>query len=209
MVFVYMDAVHNATDQHRVQVRPMEFPRPAWSLVAARLYLCSWTACTYPIAEFSRCPCGRTKSPATGCRQHCNRRTHHCASDAADIVDVLPGTSTKIRVRIQPAEAVEGLPGQLIVKGGFEDHSATMGPMYFNEMRFYRDVQPHVEIPSPRCFFACQDPGSHQSIVIMEDLTTRGVRFCDPLQPANRGPSGTSAVGHGSLPRRDLEQPRV
>ena len=58
-----------------------------------------------------------------------------------------------------------------------------MGPMYFNEMRFYRDVQPHVAIHCPRCFYAGNDPGSHQSIVIMEDLVARGVRFCDPLQP--------------------------
>jgi hypothetical protein len=103
--------------------------------------------------------------------------------DAAEIVDVLPGTSTKIRVALRPAAGGENLPATLIIKGGFEDHSAAMGPMYFNEMRFYRDVQPHVAIHSPRCFYAGTDPGSHQSIVIMEDLVARGVRFCDPLQP--------------------------
>lgn len=101
---------------------------------------------------------------------------------AARVVDVIPGTSTKIRVRID-ASGAEDLPQSLIVKGGFEDHSAAMGPMYLNEMRFYRDVQPHVPIPSPRCFYAGTDPGSHQSIVIMEDLVPLGVRFCDPLRP--------------------------
>jgi hypothetical protein len=55
--------------------------------------------------------------------------------------------------------------------------------MYFNEMRFYRDVQPYVPMPSPECYFSGTDPASHQSIVIMEDLVLRGVRFCDPLQP--------------------------
>jgi hypothetical protein len=103
--------------------------------------------------------------------------------DTAGIVDVIPGTSTKIRVAIRPAAGGDDLPASLIVKGGFEDHSATMGPMYLNEMRFYRDVQPHVAIHSPRCYYAGSDPGSHQSIVIMEDLVTRGVRFCDPLRP--------------------------
>jgi Phosphotransferase enzyme family len=102
---------------------------------------------------------------------------------AAEVVDVLPGTSTKIRVAVRPAAGGKDLPATLIVKGGFEDHSAAMGPMYFNEMRFYRDVQPHVAIHSPRCFYAGVDPSSHQSIVIMEDLVTRGVRFCHPLRP--------------------------
>jgi hypothetical protein len=103
--------------------------------------------------------------------------------EAAEVIDVLPGTSTKIRVRIRPKEPDPELPVSLIVKGGFEEHSATMGPMYLNEMRFYRDVQPYVAIRSPRCFYTGTEPGSYQSIVIMEDLVPRGVRFCDPLQP--------------------------
>lgn len=102
---------------------------------------------------------------------------------SARIVDVIPGTSTKIRVAIRQAAGGDDLPATLIVKGGFEDHSAAMGPMYLNEMRFYRDVQPYAAIHSPRCYFAGTDAGSHQSVVIMEDLVPRGVRFCDPLQP--------------------------
>jgi hypothetical protein len=103
--------------------------------------------------------------------------------ETAEVVDVITGTSTKIRVRVRAVAGGVDLPATLIVKGGFEDHSPAMGPMYLNEMRFYRDVQPHVPIPSPRCYYAGTDPGSHQSIVIMEDLVARSVRFCDPLQP--------------------------
>jgi hypothetical protein len=103
----------------------------------------------------------------------------------AEIVDVLSGTSTKIRVRA--AYDVSGPapppPPTLIVKGGFEAHSPPMQPMYFNEMRFYRDVQPFVDIPSPACYFADTDPRSHQSIVILEDLCARQVTFCNPLEP--------------------------
>ena len=104
----------------------------------------------------------------------------------AAVVDVIEGTSTKIRVRVEPSAPGIALPSTLIVKGGFEAHSAAMGPMYLNEMRFYRDLQPHVPIASPCCFFAASDPGSHQSIVIMEDLVPRGVRFCNPLQPQTK-----------------------
>jgi len=100
-----------------------------------------------------------------------------------EVVEVIQGTSTKIRVRVATAPGSPALPSTLIVKGGFEDHSPAMGPMYLNEMRFYRDVQPHVPLPSPRCYYTGTDPESHQSIVIMEDLLRRDVRFCDPLQP--------------------------
>ena len=102
---------------------------------------------------------------------------------AAEIVDVMPGTSTKIRVRVQHSAGGVDLPSTLIVKGGFEDHSPAMGPMYLNEMRFYRDVQPHVAMHSPQSYYTGTDPNSHQSIVIMEDLVPRGVNFCDPLRP--------------------------
>jgi len=101
---------------------------------------------------------------------------------SAAIVDVIPGTSTKIRVKVQSDRNGDDLPSTLIVKGGFEDHSAAMAAMYLNEMRFYRDVQPAVPIRSPACFYAGSDPGSHQSIVIMEDLVPRGVRFGDALR---------------------------
>jgi hypothetical protein len=99
--------------------------------------------------------------------------------EPAEIVDILWGTSTKIRVRVRGA----GLPETLIVKGGFEEHSPKMAAMYANEARFYADIQPHVPMPSPRCWFTGSDPGSHQSIVIMEDLCRDGVVLCDALQP--------------------------
>jgi len=102
----------------------------------------------------------------------------------ADIVDILTGTSTKIRVAATyEGPGSEDLPPTLIVKGGFEAHSHDMGPMYANETRFYADILPYISMPSPICYFAGSDPGSHQSIVIMEDLKRDGVIFCDALRP--------------------------
>jgi Ecdysteroid kinase-like family len=103
-----------------------------------------------------------------------------------EIVDVLLGTSTKIRVRptySSDSGASVDLQPTLIVKGGFEAHSPLLAPMYLNEMRFYRDVQPRVPMRSPICYFAGTDHDSHQSIVIMEDLSARGVEFCSALRP--------------------------
>jgi hypothetical protein len=99
-----------------------------------------------------------------------------------ETVDIIPGTSTKIRVHPTYQQACE-LPDTLIVKGGFESHSPALQPMYLNEMRFYCDVQTLVGIRSPVCHFAGTDSNSHQSIVILEDLAARGVEFCHPLRP--------------------------
>ena len=102
----------------------------------------------------------------------------------AEVVDIMWGTSTKIRVRARYEGAgSEGLPPTLIVKGGFEEHSPKMGPMYANEVRFYADILPYISMSSPICYFAASDPNSHQSIVIMEDLKREGVIFCDALEP--------------------------
>jgi len=102
----------------------------------------------------------------------------------SEVVDIITGTSTKIRVRLRcEGPGSEDMPPTLIVKGGFEEHSRDMGPMYANETRFYADVLPYVSMPSPVCYFAGSDPGSHQSIVIMEDLKRPGLEFCDALRP--------------------------
>src|SRR5215204_7706911 len=85
----------------------------------------------------------------------------------AEVVDVILGTSTKIRVRVQGNDGNgQPLPETLIVKGGFESHSPSMAEMYANEARFYADIQPYVPMVSPLCYFAGSDPDSHQSIVI-------------------------------------------
>ncbi|GAC1577628.1 MAG: phosphotransferase [Sphingomicrobium sp.] len=102
----------------------------------------------------------------------------------AQVVDIIWGTSTKIRVRVRcEGPGSEDLPPTLIVKGGFEEHSRRLGPMYANEVRFYADILPFVSLPSPACYFAASDPDSYQSIVIMEDLKRDGVVFCDALKP--------------------------
>lgn len=98
----------------------------------------------------------------------------------AEIVDIILGTSTKIRVRLDSDGA---LPETLIVKGGFEAHSAVMKGVYANEVAFYRQVQPALGLNSPRCWFAGSDPESHQSILIMEDLVAAGVTFLSAQRP--------------------------
>lgn len=103
----------------------------------------------------------------------------------ATIAEVIWGTSTKIRVRLSynPQGNAAGLPPTLIVKGGFEEHSPQMSYMYLAEMRYYRELATRMALNVPRCYFTGSDPGSHQSIVIMEDLVPRGVGFCHAQEP--------------------------
>ena len=111
-----------------------------------------------------------------------------------EIADIISGTSTKVRIRVDYAEggAHDTLPPTMIVKGGFEPHSPWMAEMYRTEVRFYREVRPHIEMNTPACFYAGSDPDSHQSIVILEDLVARNVTFLDPLRP----------VGYAQMARR-------
>lgn len=90
------------------------------------------------------------------------------------------GTGTKIPVRphYNQAGIDQGLPASLIVKGGFAEHRELMEDVYINEVRFYRDLRPKLDINVPACFFAGNDSAARQHIVILEDLTLRNVEFC-------------------------------
>ncbi|SEK08757.1 ecdysteroid 22-kinase family protein [Paraburkholderia diazotrophica] len=100
-------------------------------------------------------------------------------------VAVLPGTSTKVRVELEYNEVGRemALPSRMIVKGGFQNHSESMKNMYRNEMRFYRDVLPFINMNAPKCFYAGADPDHWQSVVVMEDLEQRAARFCRAQRP--------------------------
>jgi aminoglycoside/choline kinase family phosphotransferase len=71
----------------------------------------------------------------------------------------------------------------LIIKGGFEEHSPAFGFMYRSEMHCYRELVPQLAMNAPRCYFAGEDPNTHQAIVIMEDLQAREVRFLRAQAP--------------------------
>src|SRR5215469_14615660 len=86
-----------------------------------------------------------------------------------DIVDVNRGTSTKVRIRLDLDEGgtPAGIPPTVILKGGFEPHSFSLGFMHEQEARFYRDLQPELGLHAPACYFADFDSGTGQGVVIM------------------------------------------
>lgn len=105
----------------------------------------------------------------------------------AEIVDMVRGTTTKIRIRLELDEAGReaGIPDLIILKGGFEPHSREVGmnQMFQREVRAYRDVFPAMPLPTPTCYFADYDPARQQGIILMEDLVQRGVTFCHATRP--------------------------
>lgn len=102
-----------------------------------------------------------------------------------EVLEVIHSTTTKIRIRLDLDEAGRkaGIAGQVIVKGGFQAHSRELDHMHLREVRGYRDIYPEVPLPAPACYFAEFDAEARQGIVIMEDLSTRGVEFCHATRP--------------------------
>ena len=114
----------------------------------------------------------RTRAPGATCR-------------GVEVVDVINGTCTKIRLRLDLDDTAKaaGIPELVMLKGGFEDHSRAMSLVHDAEVNGYRDVFPYVDLPVPACYFADYDDEALHGIVIMEDLVTRGVEFCSALRP--------------------------
>lgn len=106
----------------------------------------------------------------------------------SNIIELIGGTSTKVRLALELDDAGRraGIPSQVILKGGFESHSRGMYHMHLKEVRSYRDVVSALGLRSPGCYFAEVDEERQQGIVIIEDLSARGVEFCHPLKPQTR-----------------------
>ncbi len=103
---------------------------------------------------------------------------------ACEVLDVMHGTCTKVRIRLDlnAAGRAAGIAEQVILKGGFEPHSRAMHYMHGHEVHAYADVAPVSPLRSPTCWFAGYD-GVAQGIVIMDDLVARGVSFCHAQRP--------------------------
>lgn len=99
--------------------------------------------------------------------------------------DIVSGASTKAFLDIEYAGGAAGSlpPTSMIVKGGFEDHSARIAFAHHNEMRFYRDIAPGVPMNVPDCYYAGIEPTYSLPIVLIENLNLKGVRFNTTFTP--------------------------
>ena len=92
---------------------------------------------------------------------------------------IVYGTAAKLCLRLHYNQAGReaGLPAKLWVKFGVGEHRHAIASCYYDEMRFYRDLQPLLGVNSPACFFCGHDPEADQSLMILEDLTSKGARI--------------------------------
>ena len=99
----------------------------------------------------------------------------------ATITEVILGTSTKIRVAVtyNKAGVAAKLPASLIVKGGFDESNEVMGNLYLVETRSYRDAAPMIDLNLPACYYAGRDPATNHTVLVLEDMSLRNVRFLD------------------------------
>jgi hypothetical protein len=116
--------------------------------------------------------------------------------EAVEIVQVIRGTATKVRLHAHYAggAVTGGPPETLCVKGGLDDRwrvkavTRVMKPLglldpakaYEVEVRFYNHLAPTIHASLPDCWFAGVDAQTGQGILVLEDLVTAGVSFGDP-----------------------------
>ncbi|MBT4521971.1 MAG: phosphotransferase [Halieaceae bacterium] len=105
----------------------------------------------------------------------------------------------------------QGLPTRVILKTMLETPHAP-GEMFDAEVRFYRELRPHLNIVAPHVYAAVFDSSSGQFGVIMEDLTLRNAIFPDVTTPVTldqvRSLIGNLAEIHARLwqsPRLDSD----
>ena len=100
---------------------------------------------------------------------------------------VIHGTNTKIRLLLTYNEAGHSyrLPPTMLVKCGFEAHSAQLTQITRSEVVFYRNRAPELDdaVNVPKCYFAALDENSGTSILLLEDLLARNVTFGSAVRP--------------------------
>ena len=104
-----------------------------------------------------------------------------------EIVEVIHGTTTKIRIRVDmnAAGKAAGIPEHLCIKSNYEEHAETTLSyhLYDTEALFYRDLRGELPLPAPKAWFAEPDPETAQGIIVMEDLAVAGARFGKNTEP--------------------------
>ncbi len=108
----------------------------------------------------------------------------------ARVVDVklersTSGTSQRraLRVTYNDVGHALGLPTELFTKSSEEFASRMLlglTGIVDGESIFYREIRPRLDLRSPHAYYACSDPGSYRSIVILNDLEAEGFTFPDP-----------------------------
>src|SRR5690606_32559684 len=94
--------------------------------------------------------------------------------------DERAGTSTSARFLLEYEHdgGHDALPGSVYVKGGFDPvMRRRVWQALVQEARFFAELAPDVPINIPCSYFTAYDEEVGQGIVVLEDMSTRGVEF--------------------------------
>ena len=104
---------------------------------------------------------------------------------AADRLETIEGTATKVLVALRYDGDADGLPERMWIKGGFGDHREFVGNLgvYSWEVLYFTDIAPVYGLHHPRSYFALAQDEPVQGIVALEDLRDRDVTFARATRP--------------------------
>jgi hypothetical protein len=89
----------------------------------------------------------------------------------------LASTADRVLLRLTYAAGCDaGLPPRMLLKTMLLAPHAPRS-MYQNEVNFYRDVRPELDIEAPRAYASMFDAETGQFGILMEDLNARSARF--------------------------------
>lgn len=106
-----------------------------------------------------------------------------------DIVEVkqfgegIVSTADRVTMKLAYAPGCRGdLPERVVIKTMLISPHAP-DAMYLNEVRFYRDIRPSLDIETPQCYGSTFDQQTGQFSVVLEDLRERGATFPNVTTP--------------------------
>ncbi len=104
---------------------------------------------------------------------------------SVEITDIRHGFTSLIfaTIGLNKAGRQAGVPETIVIKGGFTQHSRAYFFGYGMEAQSYRDIWPGLGLNIPRTVFVDIDAPTQQSIIIMENLNARAVRFTSVYEP--------------------------
>jgi Phosphotransferase enzyme family len=104
---------------------------------------------------------------------------------AMDVVEIIPGHTTKVRVSISGPD-LAGLPHHLCLKSNWSG-SPLSGEANVNEARFYKNLCEGLQLPAPPCFYADwdDDEDGKQGLLVLEDMALWNGAFGTSAEPVS------------------------
>lgn len=111
-----------------------------------------------------------------------------------------------LHVRYTP-NSPAGLPARLVLKFA-RTITAILAPFYSNEVAFYRQLRPRLDIEAPRAFGGAFDAETGHFGLLLEDVTARGAAFPNVTQPSTRANAEAVLDVLAALHARFWQSPR-